>query len=163
MRSNLDSPNHFSTDAAGTLYRDSRVSPTDTLFTLTLPDSNDTDGRHRGMGSCSIMVKISLAPQGALGLAPGTRPELMRSAWRSVILCTSSLYCSGRRLGGAPFSITRSYCTTVFSRNDVLNMSVASCFQQSEAIRTVNLPFSRSLTHVGQLPSLIQIHMRFGS
>lgn len=148
--SNLDSPNHFSTDAAVRCTD----SPTDTL---TLPDSNDTDGRHRGMGSCSIMVKISLAPQGAL--APGTRPELMRS----VILCTSSLYCSGRRLGGAPFSITRSYCTTVFSRNDVLNMSVASCFQQSEAIRTVNLPFSSSLTHVGQLPSLIQIHMRFGS
>lgn len=107
------------------------------------------------MGSC-IMVK-SLAPQGAL--APGTRPELMRS----VTLCTSSLYCSGRRLRGAPFSITRSYCTTVFSRNDVLNMSVASCFQQSEAIRTVNLPFSSSLTHVGQLPSLIQIHTQFGS
>jgi hypothetical protein len=42
-------------------------------------------------------------------------------------------------------------------------MSVASCFQQSEAIRTVNLPFSSSLTHVGQLPSLIQIHTQFGS
>ena len=54
-------------------------------------------------------------------------------------------------------------CTTVFSRNDVLNMSVASCFQHSEAIRTVNVPFSSSLTHVGQLPSLIQIHTQFGS
>lgn len=156
MRSNLDSPNHFSTDAAVRCTD----SPTDTL---TLPGLKRYGRASPRMGSCSIMVKISLAPQGALGLAPGTRPELMRSAWRSVILCTSSLYCSGRRLGGAPFSITRSYCTTVFSRNDVLNMSVASCFQQSEAIRTVNLPFSSSLTHVGQLPSLIQIHMRFGS
>ena len=44
-------------------------------------------------------------------------------------------------------------------------MSVASCFQHSEAIRTVNVPFSSSLTHVGQLAPalLIKIHMQFGS